>query len=951
MPTKITREVLDAYLLCKTKAHLKLAGQVGTVSDYELLLTANRAEARRQAIEKILEKHADEQVVRDIPLTIAALRAGPSFILDATLEDDMYSLRFDGLKRVDEPSKLGAFHYVPMLFYEGRAPKREPRFLLELYGLLLTNIQGRMPAYGELWLGNGTGTTRYHLSPDVRKAERLVRELKQLLSAEAAPKLTLNDHCWVCEYQQPCNAKAVETDDISLLRGIGDKEIRKLNRKGIFTISQLSCIFRLRKRGKRVRRQQQPHYFALQAAAIRDKKIYVLRPPPLPTSPVSIYFDIEGDAERQFVYLIGLLIDDGKSTSQHSLWIDDKQEEYLNYQKMLEIVSRYDNYSVYHYGSYETSFLKRMKNYDPQDSRTEKLIAQSHNVLSLIYASIYFPLYSNGLKAIGNYLGYTWSDPEASGIKSIVLRNSWERKPEDSLRQQLVAYNSDDCKALQYVVVFLRELLRREEEPESQQRNVRGCLVGRAEDINAVKSRPEFCRARFAVPDFAAINACAWFDYQREKIFVRTSGALRKACSKAKRSQRKRKQRVNATIYIIARKCHKCNGHSIVRYRDRVHTKLAFDLKVLESGIRRQVIACRTVLHHCTDCGSSFLPLRYKRRQKFFHSLKSWAIYQHIVHRCSFEHIETMIRECFGIHADHVEIYDFKELLSIYYKRAYQQILEGILAGENLHADETHINFQNGKGTVWVLANMENVLYVYRPTRDAGWLQSLLHGYKGVLISDFFTGYDAINCEQQKCLIHLIRDMNGDLLQNPFDDEFRSLVSLFGSLLRPIVKTIDRYGLKRRHLHKHEADVQRFFSDLNGVTFSSELATDYWRRLVKYREKLFTFLRFDGVPWNNNNAEHAVKAFAYYRVQADGKMTEAGLRDYIILLSLYQTCRYRSISFLRFLLSQKTSLDDFEDLGRIKSRKPSLEVYPSEFLYTPRKIRARRIAHSLFPNA
>jgi hypothetical protein len=38
--------------------------------------------------------------------------------------------------------------------------------------------------------------------------------------------------------------------------------------------------------------------------------------------------------------------------------------------------------------------------------------------------------------------------------------------------------------------------------------------------------------------------------------------------------------------------------------------------------------------------------------------------------------------------------------------------------------------------------------------------------------------------------------------------------------------------------------------------------TKYKQRFEKNRDKLFTFLRYDGVPWNNNNAEHAIKAFA-----------------------------------------------------------------------------------------
>ena len=56
-------------------------------------------------------------------------------MLDATLEDDLLSLGFDGLKRVDGPSKLGDFHYVPMLFH-GNKVGTQQRLLLAFTALL-----------------------------------------------------------------------------------------------------------------------------------------------------------------------------------------------------------------------------------------------------------------------------------------------------------------------------------------------------------------------------------------------------------------------------------------------------------------------------------------------------------------------------------------------------------------------------------------------------------------------------------------------------------------------------------------------------------------------------------------------------------------------------------------------------------------------------------------------
>ena len=67
----------------------------------------------------------------------------------------------------------------------------------------------------------------------------------------------------------------------------------------------------------------------------------------------------------------------------------------------------------------------------------------------------------------------------------------------------------------------------------------------------------------------------------------------------------------------------------------------------------------------------------------------------------------------------------------------------------------------------------------------------------------------------------------------------------------------------------------------------------------------------------NNNAEHAVKAFVSLRRVIDGSTTEQGLRDYLILLSLCETCKYRDLDFLHFLRSGSKDIDDF-DISRRK---------------------------------
>ena len=406
----------------------------------------------------------------------------------------------------------------------------------------------------------------------------------------------------------------------------------------------------------------------------------------------------------------------------------------------------------------------------------------------------------------------------------------------------------------------------------------------------------------------------------------------------------------NREVEIKSDTCPRCKGNRITRLDRRIVSKLAYDLKFTAGGIRRQVIRCTAVQHRVRGLRADFsCPKRYKRRDKHLHGLKSWAMYQHVVHRISLHHLEAMFEDCFGLRVGIMEVLMIKSLMARRYRQTVKGILARIVAGGLVHVDETEVNLQKGKGYVWVLANMEDVVYIYRPNREADFLHDLLRDFKGVLVSDFYPGYDSLPCEQQACLVHLIRDMNADLMGNPYDEEFKALAAEFGKLLRSIVGTIDKYGLKKRHLHKHKAEVARFFRDLAARVYRSELAEGYQKRLLKNEGRLFTFLDHDGVPWNNNAAEHAIKAFARFRELYDGQMSEEGLSDYLVLLSVQQTCKYRGVSFLKFLLSREEDVAAFRVRRRTGNEPPALEVYPDGFSRTHRKTLEGAIAEGETP--
>jgi predicted RecB family nuclease len=886
MAAKIARDMIESHLNCKYKGHLKLAGQQGTRSDYELLLSKSREEVSRLATDKILARHCGEKIEQGVVLTLAVLSKGATFLLSGTLEDEYVALVIDGLMRVPGSSKLGEFHYAPMLFTEGRQVRKQQRALLDVYGHLISRLQGRVPGSGIIWHGKECRATRVYLNPDPRKAERLLEELRQMQVAEAPLRLVLNSHCAVCEFRQRCQQQAEQEDNISLLRGMKEKEVKASARKGILTVTQLAHTFRPRRKGKRAPPRANRHSHALQALAVRDKKVYVFGTPQLPASPVRVYLDVEGNPEEGFEYLVGLIVVAGDQEQCFSFWADTRDQEDDIFEQFLGVMGRFDNYLVFSYGGYERAFLKRMRKRSKKKASVDRVLKSLVNVLSLVYAHFYFPTYSNGLKEVGARLGCSWSDLDASGLQSLVWRMRWETTSDDKWKQRLLAYNLEDCAALKRVTEFVYAASAAIDTVAGPRASVAGDPpVASVQDLDRAANERKWGKVHFFHPDFDHINDCAYFDYQRRRVFVRTSRTLKKN-HKRPGPQHNRLLRVSRRIQITSSKCPACGGTNIIRWEHgaRVTTKAprvkrAFDLVFTGGAIKRRVIECRAPLHECGGCGLRFVPERYERLAKHFHGLMSWTMFEHVAHRISYGMLGEMLREFFDLAVSSPEVHMLKSLMARYYRRGYRRLLDKMLSGPVLHIDETEVKLKTGKGYVWVFASLEAVIFLYRPTREGDFLKKLLKDFKGVLVSDFYAAYDSIDCPQQKCLVHLMRDMNQELLNNAFDEELQSVTGPFGILLREIVTTIDQHGLKRCHLKKHDRGVAQFFEALAGQSFRSEAAEALRQRLLKNRDKLFTFIEHDGVPWNNNNAENAIKRFAYYREDTVGIMKEPGNRS------------------------------------------------------------------------
>src|SRR5262245_39067861 len=110
MAARISSQIIECFLKCRYKAALKLTGEAGDESAFELF----ERECKASALDRARRTLA-AGAVQNISLSSSILAQGAELILCAHLDDSEVSIHFDALQRVDGFSQVGAFHYQPVL--------------------------------------------------------------------------------------------------------------------------------------------------------------------------------------------------------------------------------------------------------------------------------------------------------------------------------------------------------------------------------------------------------------------------------------------------------------------------------------------------------------------------------------------------------------------------------------------------------------------------------------------------------------------------------------------------------------------------------------------------------------------------------------------------------------------------------------------------------------------
>lgn len=396
-------------------------------------------------------------------------------------------------------------------------------------------------------------------------------------------------------------------------------------------------------------------------------------------------------------------------------------------------------------------------------------------------------------------------------------------------REKLVAYNADDCEVLHLVADAICKYTAKDtglnQTASAELGVVHTDSLGKVLDTKWKKFKSP-------VGGLEQINNAAYWDYQRDRVYARTGIIKRQPQQQQPRSPRLANPAQMIVVWKIPPHCPKCETKK--RKTEQLLSRTVQDIVFGRDSLKRRVVKYVFRTYRCHNCGYVYgLDDRYWHTTKYGWNLLAYFVFNIVglgIPQLTFYH---GVNNLFGLDLSRSTMNNLKIRAAGYYSSTKENILRRILKGNLIHADETRANIKGKLAYVWVLTNMHEVVYIITESREGEFIQNLLANFKDVLVSDFYTAYDSIECPQQKCIIHLMRDLNDEVLKNPFDEDLKKIVTGFAGILQPMVATIDQRGLKKYFLRKHIKEVERFYKMLERTHCKSEVAIKCKQRFEK----------------------------------------------------------------------------------------------------------------------
>ncbi len=351
--------------------------------------------------------------------------------------------------------------YTDILEQKGLSAGRTP-YIIDIYAQEVTyNL-------GDLY-GQRNPTT---LWADYQQA---LAEARAIVSRHTETLAAYSSTCKLCWWYSACTKKLEESDDLSLLPELGrarrDAMLSKVGtitefastnvdafitgKKTVFNNIGPDVLRKLHERAKLVTSQ--------------NPQPYLTAPLTLPHSDIEVFFDVETDPMRDFCYLHGMLerrVGDNSIERFDAFFADDltANAERETFAQAWAYLCARPTAIIYFYSKYERTIWRTLQQKYPDVCTADEIEALFDPARSVdlfydvVQKATMWPTRDHSIKTLAKFLGFQWRDTNPSGAASIEWFDQWVQTGDPAVRQRILDYNEDDCRATRVLLDGIRAL-------------------------------------------------------------------------------------------------------------------------------------------------------------------------------------------------------------------------------------------------------------------------------------------------------------------------------------------------------------------------------------------------------------------------------------------------------------------------------------------------------------
>jgi transposase len=325
--------------------------------------------------------------------------------------------------------------------------------------------------------------------------------------------------------------------------------------------------------------------------------------------------------------------------------------------------------------------------------------------------------------------------------------------------------------------------------------------------------------------------------------------------------------------------------------------------------LEAQVVEHNLVERHCPNCLKRLRPdfdlsSLAAGKQRFGISVQAEVALLREACRLPFRVIQDYLRHRFSLRVSVGELVELVKGVARAGKVTYEGFKREIRGSSVVNGDETGWREDGQNGYVWSFST-DNVRYfLYRKSRSSDVVKEVLgDNFEGVVVSDFYGGYNAHLGLHQRCWVHLLRDIHELKEKHAKDKGLRK----WAQAVKAIYEKAKQYKGPNARLSAIRQQQQR-------VKRQRELEQELMRvcrphlkkkraqsklceRIERFITEMFVFVADGRVPSDNNEAERSVRQMVVSRKISGGTRSAKGSETKSILASLFGTWRLQGLDF------------------------------------------------------